>query len=88
MYEQYVKHSNNHKKDKYHQQCGFHFDDRVPSGAAIAEQTAESYHVRDTNTDEVLSEKFYSMDEAVDFLRTIQNRWCGIYTDKGLCLMK
>lgn len=88
MYNQHMNHSKNHGKDKYHQQCGFHFGDKVQSGVSIAEQTAESYHVRDMRTDEVLSANFSSTDEAVDFVRKIPDRWCGIFTDKGICLMK
>lgn len=87
-YSQYIKHSNNHRKDKYCQQCGFHFDDKTTSGSAIAENTAESFHVRDMKTNEILSENYPDVDLAVDFIRTIPDRWCGVYTDKGICLMK
>lgn len=88
MYNQHINHSKNHRKDKFRQQCGFRFDDKVESGAAVAQRTAESYHVRDMRSGEVLSEDFNNPDDAVDFLRRIENRWCGVYTNNGICLMK
>lgn len=87
-YEQYLKHSKNHRKDRFHQQCGFSFDERVESYASIAERNATSFHVRDMKTGEVLSKNFENADSAVDFVRSIKDRWCGVFTDKGMCLMK
>jgi len=87
-YEQYMKHWKNHRKDGSYQQCGFSFGERVESYGSVAERTAESYHVRDLITGEILSGDFHDTDDAVEFARNIKDRRCGIFTDKGMCLMK
>lgn len=87
-YEQHMKHSRNHNKNRYYQQCGFSLSGKEESYAAVAERTAESYHVRDMRTGEVLSPNFDDTDDAVLFIRSLPDRWCGVFTDKGMCLMK
>lgn len=88
-YAKAMKHSKSHRKDRFYQQCGFSMSDSVRSLAAIAEDTAKSYHVRDMRTEEILSPDFADADDAVDFIRNnYPDRWCGIYTDKGFCLME
>lgn len=87
-YEQHMKHWRNHRKDRHCQQCGFSLGESEESYASVAGRTAESYHVRDMETGEKLSRDFEDADDAVDFLRTIKDKRCGIFTDKGICLMK
>ena len=88
-YEQACKHARNHRKDKYYQQCGFSFDSYTPSTAKVAEETAMSYHVRNIKTEQIASEDFSSTDLAVDFINRIKDgNWYGVFTDKGLCLMR
>ena len=90
-YEKAMKHSHNHHKDRFYQQCGFSFRESVRSYAAVAEDTAESYYVAELATKTKVSPNFADSDDAVDFLRdnglAEQNKY-GIFTDKGMLIMK
>ncbi len=95
-YEQALRHSKNHRKDKYCQQCGFSISDKgVKSYAAIAEQTATMYYVG-TRSGKRLTEDFTDTDEAVRALRTLREQtpdyhmleWMCVYTDKNMVLMR
>ena len=89
-YKQSMKHHQNHRKDKYFQQCAFSFSDtKIKSEAAIAEETAEKYIVKNVMTGDFLSEYFDTEDKAVDFIRQANyTSDVGVYTDKGLCIAK
>lgn len=89
-YKQYMSHWKNHRKDSKRQQCGFSMkDEGIKAAAVIAEETAESYHIREIKSDKIVSKNFETSDEAVDFLRTLpSNVWYGVYTDKGFCVSR
>ncbi len=86
---QAMKHWGNHRKDRFRQQCGFHFNGTgIKSGAALVEETAEGYYVADYETREKLSEMFIEYNDSVDAYEEIEKqrpntRLC-ILSDKGL----
>lgn len=73
-YEKAIKHVKNHRKNRYFQQCGFSFKERVESGASIAKRTAEGYYVGDFITGEAVSPIFDDEDKAVDFYNTYPDK--------------
>lgn len=95
-YEQAMKHSKNHRKNRCYQQCGFSIADKgVKSYTDIAERTATAYYVG-TQSGKRLTENFLDSDEAVLALqmlreqtpdRNVLDLMC-IYTDKNMLLMK
>lgn len=88
-YEQSMKHSKNHRKNKYFQQCGFSFKERVESGASISEKTANGYYVGDYMTKKAISPIFNDVDMSVDFYRTYpdKTRKLAIFSDNGIMVM-
>ena len=96
-YDKAIKHSKNHSKDKYYQQCGFSMqsDEPIESAFAIAERTATSYYVG-TRDGKRLTDDFTYVDEAVVALNNIRLEnpdyntvdWMRIYTDKSMVLME
>ena len=96
-YDKAIKHSKNHSKDKYYQQCGFSMrsEEPIESYSAIAERTATSYYVG-TRDGKRLTKNFTDVYEAVAALDNIRRAnpdyntidWMRIYTDKGMILME
>lgn len=93
-YKKAMKHSNNHRKDKFYQPIlGMPFDglkegEHIESYYSFAERTAESYHVRAKIDNEWIqvSEVFLSEDDAIDKSRELDKIYnhTRIYSDKGM----
>ena len=90
-YEKAIKHTKNHRKDRYYQQCGFSVSTPEKSYAAVAEECASAYYVGNLGSKKQISPTFSDPDNAVDFfhsLNSIVQMECGIFTDKGFLIMK
>ena len=90
-YKKAMKHTKNHRKDRYYQQCGFSFSTPEKSYVAVAEEYASGYYVGELGTKKQISPTFPDSDIAVDFFRSLDlsaQRNCGIYTDKGFLIME
>jgi hypothetical protein len=95
-YNKAMKHSNNHRKDKYYQPVlGMPFEglkegEHIESYQSIAERTAESYHVKAfneiNNTWERMSKDFLTESEAIDesFIFDEKGYRTRIYSDKDM----
>ena len=92
-YTQAMKHWGNHRKDRFRQECGFHFGNTgIKSETALAEESAEGYYVADYETREKLSKIFTEYNNSVDAYIKIEKqrpntRLC-ILSDKGLLVAK
>lgn len=89
-YEQAMKHSCNHRKYKYFQQCasGIEYEPHTKSYATVAEETAESYYIFDEATQQKLTETVDDWDKIVDIYRELlpTHPQIAIYTDKGMTI--
>lgn len=90
-YDQHIRHWGNHNKDKSYQQCGFHIEDKVESGASIAERIKKKQiYVAVKQTFEKLSPVYDNEDDTVDFYCALpkdKQMQCAIY-NHGLLIMQ
>lgn len=89
-YNQHMKHWNNHRKDRFYQQCAPSLPtEKTLSLAMISEIYANSFHVEVDGKQ--ISENFNDSDDAIDFYYTLSKEeqyHASIVDNIGIVIMR